>query len=282
MANWIIRKMMVEKVLCPVCGRFEFEEKRSYEICPYCGWENDGYTEAGGANDISLADYKTKYMDIISKNPSYMWDDEVEADEDKKFMNERLEAQLAFTAEIDKMTSVMRRTLLLDRSRRENDAEHSWHISVMALLFEEYAIEKPNVNHAIEMALCHDLVEVYAGDTFAYDVAGNESKKQRELDAADKLFSMLPSEQGEKINALWQEFEAKETADSKYANCLDRIQPFLHNTLTEGHTWKNVDPRPRRYQIEERMSIVKEFMPEVYSWMLTKMDEAVVNGWLLE
>lgn len=257
---------MKEKIACPVCGRFEFESKKSYEICSFCGWENDGFYEAGGANEISLADYKKKYESSLEKD----------------ICRKRLEAQIKFTAEIDKMTSVMRRTLLLDKSRSENDAEHSWHISVMALLFEEYAIEKPNVNHAIEMALVHDLVEVYAGDTFAYDVKGNESKKQRELDAADKLFSILPSEQGEKINALWQEFEAKETVDSKYANCLDRIQPFLHNTLTGGHTWKNIEPRTRRYQVEERMRIVKEFMPDVYTWMEEKMDEAVANGWLLD
>lgn len=196
--------------------------------------------------------------------------------------NNRLDTQLKFTAEIDKMTSILRQTLLIDESRRENDAEHSWHISVMALLFEEYAIEKPNISHAIEMSLVHDLVEIYAGDTFAYDISGNESKKERELAAADKLFSILPKEQGTHIRNLWNEFDACETVDSKYANCLDRLQPFLHNTLTLGHTWKNIEPRTKRHQVEKRMTIIKEFMPEVYKWIESNIDNAVKQGWLLE
>ena len=196
--------------------------------------------------------------------------------------NKRLNSQLEFSAEIDKMTSILRQTLLLDESRRENDAEHSWHISVMALVFEEYALEKPDVNRAVQMALVHDLVEIYAGDTFAYDVAGNSSKKQREEESADRLFSILPAEQGEKIRALWNEFDANETADSKYANCLDCIQPFFHNTLTNGHTWKNSNPRVRRSQVEKRMQKVKDFMPEVYKWVEKNIENAVENGWLLE
>lgn len=196
--------------------------------------------------------------------------------------NKRLNSQLEFTAEIDKMTSVLRQTLLIDKSRRENDAEHSWHISVMALLFEEYALQKPDVNRAVQMALVHDLVEVYAGDTFAYDVAGCESKKAREEESAKRLFSILPPEQGEKIRALWEEFDANETVDSKYANCLDCIQPFLHNTLTEGHTWRNSNPRVRRAQVEKRMQKVKDFMPEVHEWIENNIERAVKNGWLLE
>ncbi|MBR3581409.1 MAG: HD domain-containing protein, partial [Lachnospiraceae bacterium] len=150
---------------------------------------------------------------------------------------DRLDMQLKFTAEIDKMTSVLRRTVLLDKSRRENDAEHSWHIAVMALLFEEYASEPVDIGHAIKMCVVHDLIEIYAGDTFAYDVEGNKSKAEREEKAADRLFALLPEEQGAYIRALWEEFDGMETADSKYAACLDRIQPFFHNTLTEGHTW---------------------------------------------
>lgn len=196
--------------------------------------------------------------------------------------NKRLNSQLEFTAEIDKMTSVLRQTLLIDKSRRENDAEHSWHISVMALLFEEYALQKPDTNHAIQMALVHDLVEVYAGDTFAYDASGYEDKRAREEEAARKLFSILPAEQGQKIRALWEEFDANETVDSKYANCLDCIQPFLHNTLTEGHTWRNSNPRVRRGQVEKRMQKVKDFMPEVHKWIEANIENAVKRGWLLE
>jgi len=105
---------------------------------------------------------------------------------------EQLDARLKFTAEIDAMTGVLRRTVLLDRSRRENDAEHSWHIAVMVLLIAEYAVEKPNVHHAVEMLPVHDLVEIYAGDTFAYDIPGNRDKSEREKDAADRLYAILP------------------------------------------------------------------------------------------
>lgn len=196
--------------------------------------------------------------------------------------NLRLDAQLKFTAEIDKMTSILRRTLLLDRSRRENDAEHSWHIAVMALLFAEHAVEKVNILHAVEMMLVHDLVEIYAGDTFAYDTAGYQDKALREQAAADKLFSMLPPEQHSYIRSLWNEFEAHTTADARYADCLDKIQPFFHNTLTNGHTWLNSTPRPTREQVEKRISVCKEFMPEVYNWALRNIENAVRRGWLID
>ena len=196
--------------------------------------------------------------------------------------NARLDAQLKFTAVIDQMTGIFRKTLLVDRSRAENDAEHSWHIAVMALLFEEYAVEKVNTLHAVEMLLVHDLVEIYAGDTFAYDIEGNKTKAQRENVAAEKLFSILPPEQGAKIRALWEEFDAHATPDARYADCLDKLQPYFHNILTEGFTWRNAiaGKRTTRQQVEQRMSPLKDFMPEVYKWVKKSMDEAVKNNWL--
>ena len=194
--------------------------------------------------------------------------------------NIRLDQQLKFTAEIDKMTSVYRRTLLISGERPENDAEHSWHIAVMALLFKEYCVEEPSVERAIKMCVVHDLIEIYAGDTFAYDVSGNASKADRENEAADRLFAQLPSEQGAEIRALWEEFDAMETVDAKYAACLDRIQPFLHNTLTEGHTWR--DGGAVRSQVEKRMTVVREFMPEVYKWISSNLDRSVERGWINE
>ncbi|MCQ2505398.1 MAG: HD domain-containing protein [Saccharofermentans sp.] len=192
--------------------------------------------------------------------------------------NIRLDQQLKFTAEIDKMTSVYRRTLLVDGSRRENDAEHSWHIAVMALLFKEYCVEEPSVERAIKMCVVHDLIEIYAGDTFAYDVKGNMDKAAREQEAADRLFAQLPQEQGEEIRALWEEFDSMATPDAKYAACLDRIQPLLHNTLTEGHTWR--DNAAVRAQVEARNQVVKEFMPEVFEWILKNLDRGEQRGWL--
>lgn len=198
--------------------------------------------------------------------------------------NSRLDAQLKFTAEIDKMTSVYRKTLLIDRSRAENDAEHSWHIAVMALLFEEYAVEKVDLHHAMEMLIVHDLIEIYAGDTFAYDEEGNKTKAAREDAAARKLFSILPEEQGQKIRALWEEFDAAATPDARYADCLDKLQPYFHNILTEGFTWRNAiaGKRTTKKQVARRMAPLKDFMPELYSWVQKSMDHAVEQGWLLD
>ncbi len=192
--------------------------------------------------------------------------------------DKRLDSQFLFTAEIDKMTSVLRRTLLLDKSRRENDAEHSWHIAVMAMLFSEYATVPVDIGRVVQMCVVHDLVEVYAGDTFAYDAVGNADKEAREKAAADKLFAMLPEEQGRMLRGLWEEFDSMETADAKYAACMDRLQPFLHNTLTGGHTW--VESGTNRAAVEKRMAIIKEFMPKVYEWVAGNIDHAVEVGWL--
>ena len=192
--------------------------------------------------------------------------------------NIRLEQQLQFTAELDKMTQILRRTLLVDCSRRENDAEHSWHIAIMTLLFSEYTVEPVDIARAAKMCLVHDLIEIYAGDTFAYDVEGNKDKQQRESAAADKLFAQLPSGQGSELRSLWEEFDAAQTPDAKYAACMDRLQPFLHNTLTNGHTW--VEGGTNRKAVEARMSIIHDFMPRVYDWVQANIDAAVQNGWL--
>ena len=176
------------------------------------------------------------------------------------------------------MTSILRRTMLIDKSRRENDAEHSWHIAVMALIFSEYAAEPVDVARAAKMCVVHDLIEIYAGDTFAYDLEANQGKEEREAAAADKLFAQLPSEQGAELRALWEEFDAMNTPDSKYAACMDRLQPFLHNTLTDGHTWR--ESGTNRAVVEKRMAIIKEFMPEVYKWVAANLDAAIAKGWL--
>ena len=132
------------------------------------------------------------------------------------------------------------------------------------------------------MMLVHDLVEIYAGDTFAYDENAYQDKAAREKASADKLFAQLPEEQGKYIRSLWEEFEAHNTADARYADCLDKIQPFFHNTLTGGHTWINSNPRPRRSQVEKRISVCKDFMPEVYSWAVKNIENAIAQGWLIE
>ena len=194
--------------------------------------------------------------------------------------NDRLNKILKWTAEIDKMTHILRRTVLIDGSRRENDAEHSWHIAVMAILFEEYATEPVDFGRAVKMCVVHDLIEIYAGDTFAFDPKANEDKAEREKAAADKLFAQLPEDLGKEIRTMWEEFDRMDTPDSKYAACMDRLQPFLHNTLTKGHTW--VEGKTHRGPVEKRLGVVKEFMPEVYKWAKLNIDNGVKQGWILE
>lgn len=151
---------------------------------------------------------------------------------------ERLKKQFAFIQEIDKEKTVFRQTYLADASRKENDAEHSWHMAVMAMILSEYSNEEIDVLRTMSMILVHDLVEIYAGDTYAYDTAGNEDKLERELAAADKLFSLLPDDQRDKMRGLWDEFEAGKTAEAKFASTLDKIQPLMLNNASGGLSWK--------------------------------------------
>ncbi len=176
--------------------------------------------------------------------------------------DEKLQKQIKFALVIDEMKNIFRRNLIVDGSRRENDAEHSWNLAMLAMLFEEYSTEKVDIERVLKIALVHDLVEVYAGDTFAYDVKGNEDKLQREIESANKLFGILDPEQGAEIRALWDEFEAKETPESKYANAVDRIQPLINNYMTNGHTWKEGDVRAP--QILKRMDIIRTTTPALW------------------
>ena len=192
--------------------------------------------------------------------------------------DEKINQLLRFTAEVDKMTAIKRRTMLIDGSRRENDAEHSWHIALMAMLFKDYAPEGCDVSRAACMCIVHDLVKIYAGDTFAYDDAANVGKEERERIAADKLFSELPSEIALEFRSLWEEFDAMDTPDSKYAAAMDRLQPYLHNTLTEGHTWKEGNPSIE--QVNRRMSPALECIPEVRNWYEENIKRGVEKGWL--
>lgn len=176
--------------------------------------------------------------------------------------DEKLKNQIKFVMVIDEMKNIFRRNLIIDGTRRENDAEHSWHLAMLAMILEEYSAEKINIERVLKIALVHDLIEVYAGDTFAYDAKGNEDKHEREVQAADKLFGMLDTVQEAEIRALWDEFEAMETAESRYANAIDRIQPLILNYMTNGHTWKEGDVHST--QIYKRMDIIRTATPELW------------------
>lgn len=151
--------------------------------------------------------------------------------------NARFEQQLAFILELDKLKNVYRRSLVLHEDRPENDAEHSFHLAIMAALLAEHANEPVDVLHVMKMVLVHDVVEIDAGDTYCYDLKGYEDKAERELKAADRLFALLPEEQAAEYRSLWDEFEARETPESKFANALDRMQPMLLNYAKGGVSW---------------------------------------------
>ena len=193
---------------------------------------------------------------------------------------QRLQRQLVFIAEVDKMKSIVRRTLLTDGSRRENDAEHSWHLALMAIILEEYAVEPVNLGRVLAMVTVHDLIEIYAGDTFAFDVAANQDKVQREAAAAEKLFGLLDQDQGRQLRQLWEEFDAMDTADSRFAASLDRIQPFMHNVLTDGHTWKL--GTVTKDQVYHRMAPVKVGTPALWTWLEAQVAAAIVKGYIKE
>lgn len=193
----------------------------------------------------------------------------------------RLEQQMRFLVEVDKMKSVYRRTILIDKTRRESDAEHSWHFALMAMLLAEYADpEKVDCARVIRMALVYDLIVIYAGDTFAYDVQGNQDKRQRETEAADKLFALLPEDQAAEIRALWEEFDAMETPDAQYAAAIDRLQPFLNNYLTQGHTWGLGGVKSA--QVYERMDPIRVALPEVWPFVDKMIQESIEKGYLEE
>lgn len=150
---------------------------------------------------------------------------------------ERLEKQIAFCREIDKEKFIGRQTYLSDGSRKENDAEHAWHMAIMTVLLSEYANEKIDVLKTMTMLLIHDIVEIDAGDTYAYDENAKKTQREREVKAAERIFGLLPEDQGAKFRALWDEFEAWETPEAKFAHTLDNIQPTMLNDASDGKSW---------------------------------------------
>ncbi|MEU0315295.1 HD domain-containing protein [Nocardioides sp. NPDC006273] len=149
----------------------------------------------------------------------------------------RLRAQLEFIAEADKLKTILRASPLAAADRRENDAEHSWHLALMVLLLAEYADEPIDVGHAIKLVIIHDMVEIYAGDSPVFDTAAVVDQVEREIAAADRLFTMLPPDQAGEIRALWDEFEAAQTPEARFCKAMDRLEPMLLNWLNRGGTW---------------------------------------------
>lgn len=182
---------------------------------------------------------------------------------------ERLEKQIQFIVEADKVKNIFRQTYLADGRRKENDAEHSWHLALMAVLLKEHMNEDADVARVMIMVLIHDLVEIDAGDTYAYDEKGAQTKREREVKAAERIFGILPEDQGRYFRELWEEFEAYETPEAKFAHLLDNFQPILLNDASGGKSWvehgvHKSQPMKRNERIPGTSDIIWEKMQEIF------------------
>jgi len=188
-----------------------------------------------------------------------------------------LSGQLAFLAELDKLKDVLRRSVVSGSKRFENSAEHSWHLAMMALVLMD-SVRIPDLDRfrVVKMLLVHDIVEIDAGDTFCYDVAGNASKAERELAAAARLFSLLPATQNNELRSLWDEFEAGVTVESKFAQGLDRLQPVLQNLRTRGTSWRSHGVT--KAQVLEMNRKIGETMPEIWEALVREIESADKEG----
>jgi putative hydrolase of HD superfamily len=192
---------------------------------------------------------------------------------------DRFARQIRFVLEADKLKQVKRMNLLVDGSRRENSVEHSWHVALMVLLLGEYAAE-PEIDRlrVIKMLLIHDLVEIDAGDTYCYDEQGARDQEQRERQAADRVFNLLPADQAAELRALWDEFEARRTPEAQFAAALDRLQPLLHNYQTGGRVWQ--ENRIVSDQVRRRMRPMRAGAPPLWRYAAELILKAVKKGFL--
>lgn len=192
----------------------------------------------------------------------------------------RLEKQIQFIVEVDKVKNIFRQTYLSDGERKENDAEHSWHLALSAILLKEYVSEEVDLLKVITMVLIHDLVEIDAGDTYAYDSEGAKDKREREEKAADRIFGILPTEQGQYFRELWEEFEAYETEDAKYAHLLDNFQPMLLNDAAKGKSWS--EHQVKKEQIYKRNERIEETSETIWEEMQRIVEKNIQLGNIYE
>ena len=193
----------------------------------------------------------------------------------------RLQRQIEFFIEIDKLKQVFRQTFLMDKSRQENSAEHSWHIALMAIILSEY-VENSQIDilRVIKMLLIHDVVEIDAGDICCYNNVARENLYEQEVQAAKRIFNLLPVDQAQQMKSLWEEFEACKTLNSRFANVLDRLQPLLSNYYTDGKAW--VIHSIKRDQLIARNFCTKEDAPKLWHYVLELVEDSVRKGILKE
>lgn len=193
---------------------------------------------------------------------------------------DRLQSQLAFIMEADRLKQVLRRNYLIDGARRENTAEHSWHLTLAVWMLAEHANEPIDVMHVIKMLLVHDIVEIDAGDTFAYDTAAHSDKDDREQRAADRIFGLLPADQRDELRALWDEFEALATPEARFARAVDIFMPMMHNSQSEGRGWR--DNGVTSASVFKRQDYIRAASDELWQLARRLVTEAVEKGYLPE
>lgn len=193
----------------------------------------------------------------------------------------RLERQIRFIVEIDRLKTVMRQTLLTDSSRHENSAEHSWHIALAAVVLAEHAaIPDLDLQRVVKMLLVHDLVEIDAGDTYCYDADARQGQAERERQAADRVFGRLPADQAADLREAWEEFEARQSPEALFAAAMDRLQPVLNNFHTGGAMWRRHNVH--RSQVQRRIAPLKTGAPALWRYANDLLDRAVAGGLLAD
>ena len=193
-------------------------------------------------------------------------------------MEDRLRKQLSFILELDKMKNLYRQTYVLHEDRKENDAEHSWHLALMTFLLAEYANYQVDVTKVMKMVLIHDVVEIDAGDTYCYDAEGNKSKAEREEKAARRIFGMHPEDQYNEFYELWREFEDSHTKEARFAAVLDRLQPLLLNYTRKGISWQ--EHGIKKDQVLKRNVEYFAESDKIAELITSILDDATEKGWL--
>ena len=189
---------------------------------------------------------------------------------------ENLLKQVEFIKEIDKIKYIQRKTKLFNSDRHENDAEHSWHLAMMAIVLSEHANEQIDVLKVLKMVLIHDIVEIDAGDTFIYDSVKNHSNTKEELKAAKRIFGMLPTEQAQEFISTWEEFEEGKTNEAKFARAMDRFEPLLQNTSNNGGTWSEFNVKYE--SVYNKKKLIKEGSKSIWGFAEELINESVENG----
>jgi putative hydrolase of HD superfamily len=189
---------------------------------------------------------------------------------------QRLQEQLSFILEADQLKHVVRRSYLVDASRLENSAEHSWHLALMALVLHEHANEQVSLLRVLQMVVVHDLVEIDCGDTYLFDDAAQVGKVTREELAATRLFGLLPTDQAQELVAIWPEFEARETPDARFANALDRLIPLLHNYHSGGRSWQEHGIHSE--QVRDRLASIGRGSVGLWGYAQMLIEAAVAEG----